>query len=208
LSQYKTCCRCRKVLSLDSFGSHKRYKDFKQPSCLICAAEYRQSWKQKKLEVDPDYFNRESRERRAKNPEKVRAYKNEWRSNNLDTSRESARKSAQKSRLENPEKHLEYQRNYRIKNKEKSVINKQIRRIRVYKGGSFLIFDIELKRLYGMPCVYCGSKDNIEIDHVLPLSRGGRNSIGNMQPLCMTCNRSKGNKTMMEWRLRKMKQNG
>ena len=38
-----------------------------------------------------------------------------------------------------------------------------------------------------------------EMDHVLPVARGGTNSDDNAQLLCMTCNRSKGAKTMAEW---------
>lgn len=45
-------------------------------------------------------------------------------------------------------------------------------------------------------CVYCGKsfrKDSIEIDHILPRSRGGGNNAENLQCLCRKCNRSKGN---------------
>lgn len=40
----------------------------------------------------------------------------------------------------------------------------------------------------------------MDIDHILPLSRGGTGHIDNLQLLCSGCNRSKGNKTMPEWR--------
>jgi 5-methylcytosine-specific restriction endonuclease McrA len=41
-------------------------------------------------------------------------------------------------------------------------------------------------------CVKCGSKKNLEIDHVVPLARGGSNRLENLQLLCQECNRSKG----------------
>lgn len=43
-------------------------------------------------------------------------------------------------------------------------------------------------------CLKCNSNDNLEIDHIIPLSRGGNHEINNLQILCRKCNRSKGSK--------------
>ena len=40
-------------------------------------------------------------------------------------------------------------------------------------------------------CMKCGSKKNLEIDHVVPLARGGSNRLENLQLLCRDCNRRK-----------------
>ena len=40
----------------------------------------------------------------------------------------------------------------------------------------------------------------MEVDHILPQSRGGTHHYDNLQLLCTHCNKSKGNKTMSEWR--------
>ena len=40
----------------------------------------------------------------------------------------------------------------------------------------------------------------MEVDHILPRSKGGSDHIENLQLLCTHCNKSKGNKTMAEWR--------
>lgn len=48
-------------------------------------------------------------------------------------------------------------------------------------------------------CRACGSEESLEIDHILPRSRGGSNRPENLQLLCAKCNGSKGAKTMEEW---------
>lgn len=47
-------------------------------------------------------------------------------------------------------------------------------------------------------CVYCGSKTNLTIDHVLPSSRGGKNTWQNMVTCCKKCNAKKDNNTPEE----------
>lgn len=49
-------------------------------------------------------------------------------------------------------------------------------------------------KLWGMPCVICGDSGEIEIDHIIPLARGGSNDLENLQPLCKQCHARKGNK--------------
>jgi hypothetical protein len=44
----------------------------------------------------------------------------------------------------------------------------------------------------GGRCVTCGVDQQLEFDHVIPHSRGGADSVGNLQLLCLACNRSKG----------------
>lgn len=43
-------------------------------------------------------------------------------------------------------------------------------------------------------CVKCKTDKRIEMDHIIPLSKGGAHSVENIQPLCRSCNASKGNK--------------
>lgn len=51
----------------------------------------------------------------------------------------------------------------------------------------------------GSVCSACGFGDDLHVDHILPLSRGGTNDLDNLQMLCSRCNLSKGTKTMDEW---------
>ena len=48
-------------------------------------------------------------------------------------------------------------------------------------------------------CTFCGSKSNLQIDHIYPKSKGGSDAIGNLQVLCSKCNLKKSNKFQSEF---------
>ena len=50
--------------------------------------------------------------------------------------------------------------------------------------------------LYGNRCLCCGAETALTVDHVIPLARGGSDLLDNKQPLCKSCNSSKGVKTV------------
>ncbi len=41
-------------------------------------------------------------------------------------------------------------------------------------------------------CCHCNSWINLQIDHIIPVSKGGTNKKSNLQTLCKKCNRKKG----------------
>ena len=49
-------------------------------------------------------------------------------------------------------------------------------------------------------CQYCGAQDDLTIDHITPLARGGTNVLDNLQAACRSCNSAKGARTPEEWR--------
>lgn len=51
------------------------------------------------------------------------------------------------------------------------------------------------RRVYdrdGHRCVVCGSEDNLTLDHIVPWSLGGADSVANLQTMCRSCNSRKG----------------
>ena len=48
-------------------------------------------------------------------------------------------------------------------------------------------------------CQYCGSKEDLEIDHIIPLSQGGNNEDSNLITACHRCNSLKGDKKLKDF---------
>ncbi len=97
----------------------------------------------------------------------------------------------------NKQKHLQRTNGWRENNKDAVRAIKRNRQARERKGiGRVTLAEWEgvLSRFNGR-CAKCGSDENIEMDHVIPLARGGTHSPDNIQPLCALCNRRKSVKT-------------
>jgi len=52
---------------------------------------------------------------------------------------------------------------------------------------------------FGESCAYCGSKQGLSQDHVVPISKGGMNNATNIVPACSSCNSSKSDHDMLTW---------
>jgi len=51
---------------------------------------------------------------------------------------------------------------------------------------------IEVWRRDAGKCARCGSRESLEYDHIVPVSKGGSNTARNIELLCEQCNRTKG----------------
>jgi 5-methylcytosine-specific restriction endonuclease McrA len=176
----KKCSRCKLEKPLSCFGSDKSRGDGLSYKCKDCASEVAA-----KYYVDnKDLILKRTSQWGVNNPKSRLRSQAKWRESNRERERiRSAEWSGN---------HPESVRHY-----------SQTRRARKQNNGVFVILPRELRRLYSSPCAICGSKNDITADHIIPLSKGGRHSIGNLQPLCKKCNFSKRTMFVMEWRLRK-----
>jgi 5-methylcytosine-specific restriction endonuclease McrA len=99
-------------------------------------------------------------------------------------------------RLQNPTAY----KDWKFANPEKANANWNRRRQYFNTANLYQVTKNEILKLYNANCFYCGSSEEIQIDHVMPISRGGKHSIGNLVAACGPCNRQKHSKTVMEWR--------
>jgi 5-methylcytosine-specific restriction endonuclease McrA len=81
-------------------------------------------------------------------------------------------------------------------NPEKRRINEHNRRVRLAKtGGRYTETEwVTLCEKHGNACLKCGKVTVLSPDHIVPISKGGSGNIENIQPLCLSCNFSKGTK--------------
>ena len=139
-----------------------------------------------------------------RNRERMRAYDRRHRLANLDRIRADDRERSRARYAADPAAWQRYLKEWRLENPEKShayVRAATIKRRLAAGGKSFSAAEwLQLLAHHGGACAYCGSKVLIEIDHRIPLIRGGSNTIENILPACRNCNRRKNRKTEEEFR--------
>lgn len=190
------------------FNRNRARTDGVDSTCRECRAEYRKLHAERYAKRDAKNYqeNREarltaSRLRHAKNRDHNNRVKSEYYANNKD-------------------KFKKYNKEYREKNKEKLLGSGRARsklhydrnpeyyahkkRARSQKIG---VIDELLPGEWKAMVEECGNRcivpgcgvSPVTMDHVVPLSKGGRHHISNLQPLCSYHNGSKGTK-VLDWR--------
>ena len=124
---------------------------------------------------------------RKKNPEKSRAADRAWYAKSYQRIRERKIVSVKKYTAAHPE----------MVNAWKVISNHRRRlQIRATETLSLAEWKAIVERHDGR-CYYCGVvPKKITIDHVVPLSRGGRHEASNVVPACQSCNSRKGSKLL------------
>lgn len=174
----KTCNKCLIDKSLDEFYKLTKSPDGFMASCISCEKK-RQHIKWEKYK---DVMYARSKKWAQENPDKI--YK-------------SKKRQAER----NPQRFIDSHKTWVNKNREYIRNSSQKRRAMVRNNGLYTILTRDLRRLYSSSCIYCGATERISADHVIPIVCGGVHSIGNLVPACISCNSSKGDKLLVEWRM-------
>ena len=175
----KVCRKCLIESSVDNFYN-------KSAKCKPCAIEYAKAWAKA-------------------NPEK---YKKQWQKQNKKRWVEQKQDQAYMTKKAvyfkaNSEKRTARAKAWNQANRKKynlHVSNAHLKRRVAKDAKAFKILDKEYRKLYNSPCAFCGTKEKITMDHIIPISRSGNHSIGNLQPLCQPCNSSKKSRLVSEYK--------
>ena len=171
--------------------------------------EYKHQWYLKNKEVHNEQTHKYYQDNKDKmvaqqkiryenNKEQILASQKEYYLKNKD--------KVTQSNLRYVETHREqisaYKHRWYLENKKTCIararVSKAKRRMKIYEnGGSFTAREwLELCETFDNQCVCCGNQGELTVDHIVPISKGGRNDIQNIQPLCLRCNLVKGTKTI------------
>jgi 5-methylcytosine-specific restriction endonuclease McrA len=165
---------------------------------------YNKAW----YEVNSERKKKANRAWKNANPEKCRAYSKAWWEANPErhiasvvawqkANPEKCRVS-RKARYEaNREKEKARAKAWREANPERrSALHANRKAHRHGVAGTITVEQLlTLYTKYGHCCLCCHKKKRLTPDHVIPFSKGGSNHIGNIQPLCSSCNSRKFNNT-------------
>ncbi len=207
----KICRRCGIEKSISSFYPGPRYRDGLYPWCKECHKAWREETREKrnaqmrewhqKQRQDPEWLARsraDALERYHADPERKERIKQarrereqkRWRTDLTYRTRKNRQKAESiERRMDDPE----------FVAKRRAWLHNNAHRRRARQLGAQGSFTREewqqLREQYNNRCARCGSQDRLAADHIVPLSRGGSNSIENIQPLCKSCNSQKHVKT-------------
>lgn len=227
MEQSKACFRCKQIKQLENFNKKASGKYGRDSRCRDCCREIDKARYPARRESRLEYFSTWRAENQdhikqyrqdyyAENCEVIRAKAMDWYFANIEQAKTSRKRYAienadylAKMALEwqraNPEKVAANNKKYKDAHPEKAREYEARRRALMYENGVFFIYRKEIGRLYSSACFYCEATEKIEADHVLPVKRTGCHGISNLVPACRSCNASKGEKTIMEWRVWKQK---
>ena len=147
--------------------------------------------------------NAGSKRHRARNPGYYKRYNGTpariaYKERNRDRLRAYAREQQRQYRIDHPNAG----RAWWAANAERHRLYQATRRARKLSTAC-LVTERDIQRLlarHRFACAYCGETGRLDIDHVVPLKRGGRHAIGNLLPACRTCNASKNARFLAAWR--------
>ena len=174
------CGKCGEWKPLNEYPENGKSKNGAHYYCHKCMADKsRQGY-----ESDPQAWNERSRADYHRNRDSRLETVHQYRQENLEEIREYDRKRNKERYQADPGARAVYShaRRARERNAEGSYTADEWRK---------------LCKKYRHTCLRCGRVEpDIQLtpDHVVPLSKGGSNDIGNIQPLCLQCNLIKATK--------------
>lgn len=185
----KRCKTCVNAYSKAHYEANKERKAITSAAWYQANKEQHAANGREWHKANPDAARRNTQAYRQRNPEHAKAVAKRYSDNN----RQLYRDCAKQWRKANPEKVKAMQHKGRI-----------ARRARIAASDEhFTAADLRLQyKSQRGKCWHCGVELNnvYEPDHLIPLAQGGTNAPNNIVCSCKPCNRSKGGKTVAQWK--------
>lgn len=194
----KKAAREHRAKNLERYRAYDRERGVAQP-------ERKKASNKKAYRDKPELFKARAKARREANPEAERERNKRWHAENKERSLE-LRVGWYTRNIEHAR---DLARKQAAKDRDKGRLNLQRRRARLRDSSSpgvtkaqwLAVCSAYVDREGLQLCSYCARRcARPTIDHVVPISRGGRDAPDNVRPACRRCNASKGKKLLSEWR--------
>ncbi len=182
----------KKKYDLENKEKNSKYrKEYdSRPEIKLRAKKWREDHKEYLKEYDKKW--------REKNKERKKKNDREYILNN----RKKVNESHKKWKSKNKDKVKGYYKKYNNSPKGKRNFTKQ-NHLRLSKkfGNEFKLTQEDIKKIFERDkvCVYCGKSRHLELDHIVPISKGGKSIFNNFVVACRYCNPSKSNKDVFDW---------
>lgn len=179
----KTCTRCGKPKPLSEFRPDKRYRLGVFCYCRACHDQKNKTWRTEHPEKSREISRISARSYRARAKENINTLaRQRWATNSAYRQRRNQQKLAG------------WRRSEAIQARVRRANQLQAHKRRTWVGDDAVSWAdwAALCARYDNRCLACKEQKPLTLDHVVPLSRGGRHAIENVQPLCLECNQRKG----------------
>src|SRR6266850_3288205 len=128
------------------------------------------------------------------NPERSRLAHQKWKQKNKDRIANYRKQWTPEQRAMDKARVRKWRSQHPDKFRENNRLQYQRRRTAI---GKLTMAEWKLiKAIFQNRCAYCWQVRPLEIEHVIPLSKGGANTAENVVPACSQCNRHKWNRTL------------
>jgi 5-methylcytosine-specific restriction endonuclease McrA len=202
----KTCCDCTATLPIGEFYIYAKSGN-PYPRCKKCHMAYSVAWQR----ANKDKVRQIEAKHRQKHAEKLREASRQYGAKNRDRRAalwaeyypaNAARicEAARLRRVGDLETHRERDRAYRVANPVPHQLSEARRRAKKKAcGGQVTAAEwLSILTYFGHACAYCLCQcENLTMDHIEPLSRGGAHAAENIVPACRPCNSRKSDKVLI-----------
>lgn len=124
-----------------------------------------------------------------------------WRARHPETvkARNAARRAGYTE--EQRQEQRDYQKAWAKRNQPALTVYQATRRARLRNGGDLTPVEwLAILEEFDNACAYCQTREGVlQMEHLTPLSRGGRNTHANVVPACGSCNCRKGTRTLLQF---------
>ncbi len=208
----KRCSKCGGIKYLSDF--HKRKDGNLCSWCKSCIRQDNNSRRDANKERYNEIARKFYKAHRAEHVKHSTSYnKNhpEQRQATCKRYRENHKEEARKYRQEYRASHLatiqEKRRKYLALHPEVITTQYQRRRARKLNASGDGVTKEQWKMVleeFGYRCAYCSQQKPLAMDHIVPLSKGGRYDLDNIVPACQPCNSSKGTHSLIMFLYRRL----